>query len=63
MLKNIIDDGVQSLKIDIDGDSAVAQFEQTFQSANYQDTGGKVIEIKMFTDGAKIVSEEMTSSN
>ncbi len=62
MSKNIVDVGVGNLQIKIEGDTAIAQFVQQFQSAGYQDTGQKTMRIKMFSEGAKIVYEELKTS-
>ncbi len=63
MLKNVESVDIQGLNIQISGDTATAEFTQNFKSKNYQDSGTKVMKIKMFSDGAQIVSEEMTSSS
>lgn len=63
MMKNIVDVEVANLNITIDGDTASAQFTQNFQSANYQDTGQKIMRIKIFADGAKIIYEELKYAN
>lgn len=62
MLANTIDVGVRNLEIALDGETATARFAQQFQSVNYSDEGQKILKIKMFEDGAKIVYEEMKYS-
>jgi hypothetical protein len=62
MLKNTIDVGVQNLEITIENDTATARFIQQFQSVNYQDTGQKILKIKMFDGEAKIIYEELKYS-
>jgi ketosteroid isomerase-like protein len=62
MLANTIDVGVRNLDVAIDGDTATARFVQQFQSVNYNDEGQKILKLKMFEDGAKIVYEEMKYS-
>lgn len=59
MLENTINVAVQNPNINIERDTATAQFIQEFESVNYQDTGQKILKIKMFPDGAKIIFEEM----
>ena len=62
MLANTIDVGVLNLEIEIAGETATARFIQQFQSANYSDEGQKILKIKTFADGAKIVYEELKYS-
>ncbi len=59
MLKNTINVGIQIQDIKTEGDTATSQFIQQFESVNYQDTGQKILKIKMFSDGAKIIYEEL----
>ena len=59
MAHNIIDVSVENLNITIDGDTAIAQFIQNWQSVNYQDRGQKTMRIKMFAGEAKIVYEDL----
>lgn len=59
MLKNTINVAVQIQDIKTERDTATAQFIQQFESVNYQDTGQKILKIKMFPDGAKIIYEEL----
>ena len=62
MLKNTIDVEIKDSQITIEDDTAIVQFVQKFNSVNYCDEGSKVLRIKMFSDGAKIIYEEMKSS-
>lgn len=59
MLQNTISVGIQNPDVSIEGDTAIARFVQQFQSINYNDEGQKILRIKMFSDGAKIIYEEM----
>jgi hypothetical protein len=63
MWKNILGVSVAKLNITIDGNTAIADFEQDFQSKNYGDRGQKILKIQKFSDGVKIIREEMKSSN
>jgi hypothetical protein len=58
-----LDVGIEGLQITIAGDTATAEFEQYYRSASYRDRGPKVLKIKMFPEGAKIVYEEIKASN
>lgn len=62
MSKNIVDVSIGNLQITVSGDTATAQFIQNFRSENYEDTGQKIIKMKMFEDGAKIIYEELKYS-
>ena len=53
---------IQDLQISIDADIATVNFEQTYRSAIYSDRGAKVIKVKKFPDGEKIIYEELKYS-
>jgi hypothetical protein len=53
--------GVDKLQIQLDGDTAELQFDQSFKVPNYEDLGPKVIKLKMTAGGPKIIYEELKS--
>ena len=53
---------IQDLQISIDADIATVNFEQIYRSAIYSDRGAKVIKVKKFPDGEKIIYEELKYS-
>ena len=53
---------IKNLQIFVKGDTATAEFDQYYRSVKFSDWGPKVIKIKMFPDGAKIVYEELKAS-
>jgi hypothetical protein len=53
--------GVDKLQITLDGDTAEAQFDQSFKVPNYEDLGPKVMKLKMTSSGPKIIYEELKS--
>jgi hypothetical protein len=57
-----LDIEVQGLSVAVDGDTATAEFEQYYRSVEYSDYGPKVLKIKMFPDGPKIVYEDLKAS-
>ena len=64
ILRNAVnlDIEIQNLQITIEGDTATAEFNQYYRSLKYNDWGPKVLKLKMFPDGAKIVYEELKAS-
>jgi hypothetical protein len=53
---------VSNLQIRIEGDTAVAEFDQYYRSLRYSDWGPKEIRVKMTSSGAKIVYEVLKAS-
>lgn len=53
---------IKDLQISIDEDVATVTFEQIYRSASYSDRGPKVIKVKKFPDGEKIIYEELKNS-
>ncbi len=53
---------IKDLQISIDEDIATVTFEQIYRSASYSDRGPKVIKVKKFPDGEKIIYEELKNS-
>lgn len=47
------------LQISIEEDIATVNFEQIYRSASYSDRGPKIIKVKKFPDGEKIIYEEL----
>lgn len=64
MLENAIglDVEVENLQVTIEGDTATAEFDQYYRSLRHSDWGPKILKIKMFPDGARIVYEELKAS-
>lgn len=50
---------ISDLLISIDEDIATVNFEQIYRSSSYSDRGQKVLKIKKFNDGEKIIYEEL----
>lgn len=57
-----LDVEIKNLQISIEGDTATAEFDQYYLSLKYSDWGPKILKLKMFPDGAKIVYEELKTS-
>ncbi|MEO6050829.1 MAG: hypothetical protein ABIP78_05795 [Pyrinomonadaceae bacterium] len=53
---------ISNLQIRVQGDSALAQFDQYYRSLKYSDWGTKEITVKMTPAGPKIVREELKAS-
>jgi hypothetical protein len=53
--------GVDKLQIQLDGEAAEVQFDQSFKVPNYEDLGPKVMKLKMTSGGPKIIYEELKS--
>lgn len=53
---------ISDLLIRIEGDTAVAEFDQYYRSLRYSDWGPKEIRVKMTPSGAKIVHEVLKAS-
>jgi len=58
-----LDIEIEGLNITIEGDTATAEFEQRYRSVSYSDRGPKILKMKMFSDGIKIVYEDLKASN
>jgi eukaryotic-like serine/threonine-protein kinase len=54
---------IKNLRISIEGDSALVEFDQYYRSLRYSDWGPKVIRIKLTPAGEKIVYEELKASH
>lgn len=54
-----LDVEIKNLQISIEGDTATAEFDQYYRSLRHSDWGPKILKLKMFPDGAKIVYEEL----
>ena len=57
-----LDIEVKNLQVFIESDTATAEFDQYYRSVKYSDYGPKIMKVKMFPDGAKIVYEELKAS-
>jgi len=57
-----LDVEINNLQISIEGDTATAEFDQYYRSLRHSDWGPKILKLKMFPDGAKIVYEELKAS-
>lgn len=53
---------ISNLQIRVEGDTAVAEFDQYYRSLRYSDWGPKEIRVKMTPSGAKIVYEILKTS-
>lgn len=53
---------ISNLQIRVEGDTAIAEFDQYYRSLRYSDWGPKEIRIKMTPSGAKIVYEVLKAS-
>lgn len=64
MLNNAVNLKVEiaNLQIRVEGDTAIAEFDQYYRSLSYSDWGPKEIQVKMTPSGAKIVYEELKRS-
>jgi len=58
-----LDVEVKNLKISVEDDAATAEFDQYYRSLRHSDWGPKIIKMKMFPDGAKIVYEELKAAS
>ncbi len=53
---------VSNLQIRMEGDTAIAQFDQYYRSLRYSDWGPKEIQVKMTASGPKIIREVLKAS-
>lgn len=57
-----LDVRVEGMRIRVEGDIAIIEFDQEYRTTGYADFGPKVIRAKMTMSGAKIIYEELKSS-
>lgn len=57
-----LDVEIKNLQISVEGDAATAEFDQYYRSLRHSDWGPKIVKLKMFPDGAKIVYEELKAA-
>jgi hypothetical protein len=57
-----LDIEVKNLRIRIDGETAIVEFDQYYRSSSYSDWGPKVMTIRVTDQGLKIISEELKAS-
>lgn len=60
--KNLLNVVAENRSVTIEGDVAVVKFVQRFRSERHCDYGDKMINVKMFANGAKIVYEELRNA-
>ena len=53
---------VKNLRIRIEGDSAIVEFDQFYRSVRYSDWGPKLLKVKLLPSGERIVYEELIAS-
>ncbi len=53
---------ISNLQIRVEGDTAIAEFDQYYRSLRYSDWGPREIRVKMTPSGAKIVHEVLKAS-
>lgn len=54
---------MRNLKITVEGETGTVEFDQYFRTLNYADWGPKIIRVKSFSDGVRIVYEELKASS